>query len=941
MSPQSLLEREEELESLRGALREVGDGRGRTVIVRGPPGIGKSTIVALGAELAREAGMLVGTARGAELERSFPFGVVRQLAGSLFLTTTAAEREHWFDGAARLAAPLFRLDALHADDDSPTAARLHGLYWLCANVARERPLAIVVDDAQWSDDASLAALGYLVRRVAELPLLLLVATRPPGAETSSALAELLADPTSVPLAPEPLSADAVAGWLRDALATDPDPAFAAACREATGGNPFLLGELVREVAGEGIEPLPEHADRVRSIGPAGVRTVALLRLSRLPESAPRLARSLAVLGDGAALGAAAKLAGVDEPEAQRAAAALEAAGIVERRDALGFVHPILRTAIYEDIPSVERAAAHAAAATVLHDRGAESEAVAAHLLIAEPGGAPWVAATLQAAGRDALAIGDPDAATAFLRRALEEPGDHPAVLIDLGTAESRAGRDTAAACFERAAELAPDPETRASAIRKLAGNLVFAGDGAGAARVLEEGIAALDGHRGLSELLEAELIGTAYTSLALREKLAPRLAALRAPDGIPQTPFELFAAGALAYDVTVDGRDPDRGADLARRALQSPALTTDVVTGAQALVLAVIALIAAEELDDAERVVSAALEDVRAQSSRLATAAAYGGRALIRWRRGNPAGAEADAFAAMDLPEDVLGRRTQQQNAVAAAVGAGLDLGRPPAELEALLERNVFNPDHPTYVNSLIPWGRVLMAQGRHAEALKRFREAGEQRTWYARDAPSMVPWRAMAAVALAQLGEGDEARRLAAEEVELSREFGRPRTLGISLRMHGLVAEGADRRALLEEAVEVLEQGPSPLELARALIDLGAERRRGGDRSAARELLQRGYDLASAAWAVREAERAAAEIRSSGARLRPAQAGGAQALTPAERRVAELAADGLSNREIAQSLFLSEKTVETHLGSSYRKLGIRSRRKLPDALATSQPPDR
>ena len=152
----TLVERERELSALAAALDGAASGRGGTLAVTGDPGIGKSRLLAAAREHARSAGMLVCAARGAELEHAFPFGVVRQLAASSYADTTREERESWFTGVARMAAPLFREDAIADDSAGASYPRLHALYWLCANAARRRPLVLLVDDAHWADEASLS-----------------------------------------------------------------------------------------------------------------------------------------------------------------------------------------------------------------------------------------------------------------------------------------------------------------------------------------------------------------------------------------------------------------------------------------------------------------------------------------------------------------------------------------------------------------------------------------------------------------------------------------------------------------------------------------------------------------------------------------------------------------------------------------------------------------
>jgi DNA-binding CsgD family transcriptional regulator len=196
------------------------------------------------------------------------------------------------------------------------------------------------------------------------------------------------------------------------------------------------------------------------------------------------------------------------------------------------------------------------------------------------------------------------------------------------------------------------------------------------------------------------------------------------------------------------------------------------------------------------------------------------------------------------------------------------------------------------------------------------------------------MPWRSQAALALRELGDRAEARRLAGEELDLARAWGAPRALGAALRVAGVVEGGADGLALLGEAVEVLADSPARLEQAKARTELGAALRRANRRSQAREQLRRALELATTCGAAPLAVRAESELLATGARPRRIALSGVESLTPSERRVAEMAAEGPTNREIAQALFVTAKTVEVHLSSVYRKLGISSRSQLSAALA-------
>ena len=198
---------------------------------------------------------------------------------------------------------------------------------------------------------------------------------------------------------------------------------------------------------------------------------------------------------------------------------------------------------------------------------------------------------------------------------------------------------------------------------------------------------------------------------------------------------------------------------------------------------------------------------------------------------------------------------------------------------------------------------------------------------------PQIIAWRSAAAEVCLRLGRLEQARELAGAEVVLARAIGMPRAIGVALRAAALAETGARRLSLLREAVAVLETSQGALELARARIDLGAALVRAGKRDEARALLRDGQEGAAAAGATPLVERAHRELLATGARPRRTAAAGRDGLTPSELRVTEMAAGGQTNREIAQALFVTEKTVETHLGRAFMKLGVRSRKHLAQAL--------
>jgi len=400
---------------------------------------------------AADLGVRVLSARATELEQGFPFGMVRQLFERALLEADTDERDRWLAGAAALAADVVtgapatrpRTSGAGPTADDPGYALQHGLYWLASNLSAESPLALVVDDLQWCDGPSASALGFIARRLEGQALALIVATRPIDPALMPEAAALVGDPTVEMLRPPPLTQAAVAALVATRLSAEPDDRFVRACLDVTGGNPFFVGELMSEAAARGVDPTAAAAVEVAAIVPRGVANAVLLRLARFTPTAASLARALSVLGDGAQVGDAARLSGVDGPDLEAGMAALVSAGVVEAGGAVRFTHPILRTTIYGDLSAAEGERLHRAAATILGARGAPAGQIAAHVLQTEPAADPAAVALLRDAAGDALALGDAAAASALLSRAVDEPprdGDRPAVVLELGLALARAGR---------------------------------------------------------------------------------------------------------------------------------------------------------------------------------------------------------------------------------------------------------------------------------------------------------------------------------------------------------------------------------------------------------------------------------------------------------------------------------------------------------------------
>ena len=940
---QALLEREAALARIDESLRDAIAGRGSFLLLEGPAGIGKTRLAVAAGRRGRELGLAMLSARGSELEQDFAYGLVRQLFEAPLVAAAPLERAELLAGAARHAATVFGVAT--AQDEAagalldPSFAILHGLYWLCANLGRRSPLLICIDDVHWADQASMRFVHYLGRRLDELPIAVIAAARPGRSpDASPVLAALAASPPAEVIELAPLSDRAVAELMRLAFGTDVEPAFARACHKVTGGVPFFVRELVRAIAEQGIDPTAAASSRVAALAPRAVSQSVVLRLSRLSPQACRLARAAAVLGE-ADVRLAAGLAGVDTGAAATAADELAAAGILEEGRPLRFVHPIVRAAVEDDLPPGQRAGLHAAAARRLAEEGGSAHRIAAHLLATDPAGDDAVAASLLSAALAAIATGAPDSAIAYLRRALAEPPSprlRPDVLLELGFAESYAGDPQASAHLEAALGIAPAASAQVSITLALGRMLQIAGRN-------REALAAFDRTRarvGVTDrraalMLEGAALGAAQLDADTADEAAERIIRLRRlAEEQPDIPPSVF--GMLAFAAANANEPADAVARLARRALAgAPKLLPEAVDRPPFFYHACIALTFAERYQEALRRFDDALADARRLGSLPHVLGLSCYRALLHLRIGNLADAEADARVALETGPRPPGIHAAV--ALAVLVEALAERGELEAA-EAADQRYGLAEQFPTTLNAgsvVAARGRLRLAQLRPAAALADLLAAGELCARLRILSPSFASWRSDAALAHLALGAAAEARALAAEEVALAQAFNGPRTLGIALRAAALAEGGSQGIELLRQAVRALEDSGARLEHARAMADLGAGLRRAGQRAESREILRLALDLAHRCGALAVTERARTELVAAGGRPRRLVLSGLESLTSSERRTAQLAAAGLSNREIAQHLFVTTRTVEGHLTHAYQKLAITSREQLPAALAS------
>jgi DNA-binding NarL/FixJ family response regulator len=925
----ALLERDDELEALRTWVRRLAAGEGRAVVIEGPAGIGKTALMLAATDGARHAGARVLRARGGELEREDQFGVVQQLFGAPLSVPELGELPE------SAAAALGRGDAAAAPPGEEVArAAHHALFELCVRLSDPQPLLLTIDDAHWADERSLRWLLFLARRLDRAPIALVIARRPsePGSE-DTLLDRIATLEGTILLSPSPLSDAATGELVRDAMGAGADPEFCVACRRATAGNPFLLRELVAELRESGVAPTADAASLALSVGPESVARSTLLRLARAPQAALALARALAVLEE-APLRDVAALAGVDPPAAAEAAGALEAARLMEAGTRLRFTHPLVRSAIYRELDEPQRARAHGTAARVLAGSGASPERIAAHLMLAAPDGDDEASRALQAAARRAYSSGAPDAAAAYLRRALAEPPSRALraeVLFELGRAEVRAGEPNAEASLEAAAAIAGGGAQSARVLRELSRAYMRSGRMAKATDTFEAAVDSAGEDRELLLSLEGELAAT-LANVTSAADAARRLA--RFSDLPGDTSAERSVLAVLAF-ASVQGNHPARvAAGMLDRVLAGGDFVHEQTAATVVFADAIFALMMSDGERRALQTLETALADARRLGWTIGISAAPFYQAWAQLRLGHLGAAIRHAEASLAVSDE---RGWQAFTTMAGAVlcEAQLERGEIDAASAALARGGLPDevPASALFQLGLYARGLLRAQRGDNRGALEDLLLCGEREIALGGVTPAAMAWRSHAALAYARLGEVQRARELAREELALARELESPRAIGISLQALAVVEGGARELPALEEAVAVLSDCDARLELARALCALGAAVRRSNRRVDARAPLREALSQALALEAGPLAERAREELLAAGGRPRRNALRGADALTASEQRVTRMAAAGRSNRDIAAELVVSVRTVEFHLTRAYGKLGISSREQLVDAL--------
>jgi len=930
-----LLERDGELRAFSSLLSDARAGQGRLLLLEAQAGLGKSTLIEHAAAWATDEGFLVLRVVGREIEQTLGWGIARGLFEGWLHARCAVDRDAVLTGPATPSRLLF--DPESPVPTSPAAevsfGILHGLYWLALRIAEETPLLLVVDDAHWADEPSVRFLTYLAGRIRDQPIAALVATRPGD---DRVLEHLRGDSAVTICEPAPLSAWAVSELVRQRVPAA-DAELCRRCFELTGGNPLQVRELVSAIAlGGGGEAADLDAGIERAA--RSLSRLVLRRLGSLSAAARALARVVTVFESGVPLHLACEVAHLSPAEGLVAMDELVRAEILDGEDPLTFAHPLFRHTAYRALPRAERARTHGRAAILLAAAGASSEEVAAHLLEAAPVGDPQAVEWLRRAARSARSHGVPSSAVAYLRRATREPpsaGDRPPVLAELGRAESEVGLPEALEHLEAALDLMTDPRERAR-LHLDCGLLLHArGQLDEACGTFQRGLEELGPDRGeLALELEAGYLTAAMISPAHAAAAHRRAAAIVARDAETATASERTLATKALLIRCWNGGRRDEMLRIARHLFADGRLIAEGGIDSYAVWDVIAVLSYSDDYDTADRAIALTCADAGRRGSFFARCGTGIMDARCRLWAGPVPYAVQDATVGVELRE--AGAHAYVPIAAYYLTCGLLELGRPEQAEHALAlagEQTLSTGWSAAY--QLASEGHLGAYRGEHERAQRAFLAAGESLAHVAILNPAIMPWRSEAALAAHQLGRSEQASELIAAERRLAEQFGAPRAIGVATRAAGKIERGEAAVSLLESATETLARCGARVEHARALADLGAAVRRAGRPKEARATLRAAIRVAEEVGARTVAARAREELDRAGGRV-PSRHDSDKDLTPSERRVAQLAAAGHTNREIANELFVTIKAVEWHLGNAYRKLDIRSRRQLAAALGVT-----
>jgi DNA-binding CsgD family transcriptional regulator len=893
------VDREAELSTVDKSVRDALSGRGSAVVISGSRGSGTTALLGEVSRVAVAHGVRVLRARGAELEREFPFGIAHQLLEPV-------------------------LPALPSD--------VRGLVSLVENLCAERATAFLVDELCWIDAESLQMLEHLTKRLDGLRLVISGTSGVHGYHADQ-MRVRGAGTASYQLRPANLSPRGtrtlVSIHFRQSE-QDCDERFVVACHETTRGNPALLTTLLPGLAAAGLQPVARDAEQVERLGAPLLLGTRMAWLDEESEAVRHFAQAMVVLGAQAEPEQIGRLSGLDEVGCTDALLALDGLGLVAEGRRPRLIHPTVERAVEASIPVLQHDKLRQEASWLLHGEGHPAELVAGQLVAVSSVLDRRAIDVLREGAAACLRRGAAGVATRYLRRALQDGSADPALrarlLVDLGVSER--GVDPAASVRHLC---------QAIALLEAVTDRVAAAVMISPAAIRSRPLVA----RVVTEI--ADDLGEAVKTEGPQREFALRLAARRAYLGVEDpralaasvsvlrghgrhlplsTAGEREQAVVWLYAAMLTGQVPSpEVAWLGHRILdREPASLVHVHT---ALPLLVAVQVAADSARDVASWLDSAVAQARRQHAVAAESLIQAERAQVFLASGQIPQAKASALRAHELAD--AGWPETASQATIALASVATETG----DLELAGQVLDAKPDETDLGVSavlLMLRGMVASARGDHAEGLEHFLRCGRQLEQAGWSNPAAYRWRAWAASLYHRLGNTADALELSEVDQELAGRWGAPATVGRALRARGSVTAGKPGIELLHEAVDVLGGSEDRLGLARTSILLGRRLIAAGGPDGPKFLWQ-GQELAAACgatWLVAE--------------RRVPPEGAKTALTRTENMVAGWVVRNLTNQEIAEKLGVSRRAVEKHLTNSYRKLGVDGRAGLAEALATRQP---
>lgn len=909
-----LIEREAQVAELSAAFTGENPSPGFLGLITGGIGCGKTELLEEVARRARAAGVRVISATCSAVEQSLPYAMIDQLFRDLAL-------------AGEL--PLMPAALRPARGDTVPAPDLLRFYHeVLAAIEAHGPVLLAVDDLHHADEASLHCLLYLYRRFRSSPVTVIVTHGSQfGINDNTPLGELVFEPRIHRVAVGSLGPAGVGELIRSHRAGERrDVAEVVAL---TGGNPLLAKALLQD-------PCPVKG--AKSVGDSFL-FAAVACIHRSGTAGLRTARAMAVLGGNVSVELLSGLTGLEPRVTSRLIQALTDTGIMSAR---GFHHPQVRAAVLDDLPTDEAARLHHRAAVLLLEEGAPNLVLAQHVLAAGGLSEPWTTQVLIEAGHEALRTDQVSMALKCLRAAEEHTADEQERLVintELATSAWRVKPEVAARKLSALAEPISRGRLPAGRLLTLVPRMLWHG-------LEQEAVVALESVE--SSALADPVLRSAYDAALLWIQsnypgAADRIGGLlerdpARPPAAPSAPDQSGYGALWALTAVVRGDEVETAVATAEQVLQRVRIGDDTL---DMLTAAVSALLYAGRLDLADswcERLEAEAADRDAPTWRAVLCALRG---LVTLRRGDLPTVSRLAEEALHLTSP-LGWGVGIGLPLATGISAAVSMGDHRAAEKLVLQPV---PEHLFEtrfgLHYLIGRGRYYLAQGHLHAALADFLSCGERTRSWGTDAAGLVTWRIAAAETWLRMNHPERAVELIEEQLAMTGP-GHSGVRGAALRIQAMTEPAGRRQELLAEALELLQASGNRYEMALVLADLSTLHRGLGDPARARIYARRAWRIAKdcgAAALCRSLFPSANDrmLASAGADDQ-AMAGVIGTLTEAERRVGTLAAQGHSNRDIADRLFITVSTVEQHLTRVYRKLDVRHRQDLPSSLAFAEP---